>query len=146
MMDAFNKMDPEKRKRMVDRALDDMKKRAGEEPQRDADDPHIGKIVNEGLRSFYSEANAEVKMDLAPLIEQMQSNLQDSDEAGATSWGFCGAWIHAHGAAGGLRNRGGLAGFDSSLQAGCGKRSRYRMHCESAPARRGAGTHLAKII
>jgi hypothetical protein len=76
MMDAFNKMDPEKRKRMVDRALDDMRKRAGEEPARGSDDPHIGKIVNEGLRSFYSEANAEVKMDLAPLIEQMQSNLQ----------------------------------------------------------------------
>ena len=34
------------------------------------------KMVEQGLRSYYSDATADVKMDLAPLIEQMQKNLQ----------------------------------------------------------------------
>jgi hypothetical protein len=55
--------------------LADMKKHEGDEvPQND--DPNVQKIVQQGLRSFYSEANADVKMDLSPLLEQMQKNLQ----------------------------------------------------------------------
>lgn len=75
MMDAFNKMDAEKRKRFVDRTLNEMRSREGEEAP-PPDDPHVKKMVEQGLRSFYSDASAEVKMDLAPLIEQMQRNLQ----------------------------------------------------------------------
>ncbi|MHA3775354.1 hypothetical protein ACXR0O_27845 [Verrucomicrobiota bacterium sgz303538] len=75
MMEAFNKMDAEKRKRFVDRALEDMRKDGGNDG-RDPDDPHVQKMVQEGLRSFYSDASADVKMDFAPLIEQMQKNLQ----------------------------------------------------------------------
>lgn len=72
MMEALNRMEPEKRKQFVDRALADMKKREGDEPR---EDPHAQKIVQQGLRSFYSEANADVKLDVAPLIEQMQKNM-----------------------------------------------------------------------
>jgi hypothetical protein len=76
MMDAFNKMEPEKRKKFVERALTEMKEREGEEPTAGSEDPNVGKIIDQGLRSFYSDASAEVKMDMAPLIEQMQKNLQ----------------------------------------------------------------------
>lgn len=76
MMDAFNKMDPAKRKEFVDRALAEMRKHQGDQPPRDIDDKNVQKIVDQGLRSFYSDANADVKLDLAPLIEQMQTNLQ----------------------------------------------------------------------
>ena len=78
MMEAFNKMDPAKRKEFVDRALVEMRSREGDQPPRDIDDKNVQKIVDQGLRSFYSDANADVKLDLAPLIEQMQKNIQSS--------------------------------------------------------------------
>jgi hypothetical protein len=78
MMEALNKMTPEKRKKFVGKALEDMKKREGEEPPENQKelDANGQKIIDQGFRSFYSEASAEVKMDVAPLIEQLQKNLQ----------------------------------------------------------------------
>ena len=78
MMEALNKMPPEKRKQFVTKALEDMKKRGGEgapETQRELD-ANGQKIIDQGLKSFYSDASAETKMDLAPLIEQFNHNLQ----------------------------------------------------------------------
>ena len=80
-MESFNKMDPERRKRIVDRALAEMKKHEGEAP-RNIDDKLTQKVVDQGLHSFYSDANADVKLDLAPLIEQMQKNLQGGGGGG----------------------------------------------------------------
>ncbi len=78
MMEALNKMTPQKRKQFVTKALEDMKKREGEEPPEDRKemDGNAQKIIDQGFRSFYSDASAEVKMDVAPLIEQLQKNLQ----------------------------------------------------------------------
>ncbi len=78
MMDALNKMTPEKRKQFVDKALADMKKHEGEdvpENQRNLDG-NAQKMIDQGFRAFYSDASAETKMDVAPLIEQIQRNLQ----------------------------------------------------------------------
>lgn len=81
MMDALNKMTPEKRQQFVTKALDDMKKRAGERPPDDAKfDANARKIMDQGFKAFYSEASADVKMDVAPLIEQLQKNLQSVGE------------------------------------------------------------------
>jgi len=78
MMESLNKMTPEKRKKFVTKALEDMKKREGDEPPEDQRqlDANGQKIIDQGFRSFYSEASADVKMDVAPLIEQLQKNLQ----------------------------------------------------------------------
>lgn len=76
MMDSFNKMEPERRKRFVERALNDMRQQEGVEPPPGSDDPHVKKIMEQGVRSFYSDASADVKMDFAPLLEQMQKNVQ----------------------------------------------------------------------
>ena len=80
MMDAFNKMEPRKRKEFVRRALNEMRENEDievpDEARPSVDDPQVQKIINHGMKSFYSEATAETKMDLAPLIEQMQRNLQ----------------------------------------------------------------------
>ena len=73
MMDSLNKMTPEQRKRFVERSLRDMREHEGENPTVDR---NARKIIDEGFKSFYSEANAEVKMDVAPLLEQLQKNLQ----------------------------------------------------------------------
>ncbi len=75
MMEAFNKMDPEKRKAFVQKALNDMKEHA-DDPAPPLEDPNMQKMLQQGMRSFYSDANTDVKMDFSPLIEQMQRNLQ----------------------------------------------------------------------
>lgn len=75
MMEAFNKMPPAKRKMMIDHALVDLRKH-GEDAAPPPDDPNLQKIVEQGLRSFYTDASAETKLDLAPVIEQIQKNLQ----------------------------------------------------------------------
>jgi hypothetical protein len=76
MMEALNKMTPEKRQKFVSKALDDMKKREGDRPPDEQLDTNAKKIIDQGFKSFYSEASADVKMDVAPLIEQLQKNLQ----------------------------------------------------------------------
>ncbi|MEI9895891.1 MAG: prepilin-type N-terminal cleavage/methylation domain-containing protein [Chthoniobacter sp.] len=74
MMDALNKMTPEKRKDFVNKALTDMKKHEGDDVPEDKRnlDANGQKIIDQGFRSFYSDASAETKMDVAPLIEQLQ--------------------------------------------------------------------------
>ena len=77
MMEALNNMPPEKRVRFVMKAIEDMRKQreeGGEAPPK-MDDPNVQKIMAAGLKSFYSDASPEVKMQLAPLIEEMQRNL-----------------------------------------------------------------------
>jgi len=76
IMEAFNKMEPEKRKEFVNRALAEVKKRQGEAPPDGWNEKLVQKMVNQGLNTFYAEASANAKFDLAPLIEQMQRNLQ----------------------------------------------------------------------
>jgi hypothetical protein len=76
MMEAFNKMPPVKRKQMVEKALVQIQAQTIDEAKPQMDDPHVRKMIDQGFQSFYSDASAETKMDLAPLIEQIQKNLQ----------------------------------------------------------------------
>jgi hypothetical protein len=81
MMEALNKMKPEDRKIFVERTLKEMQKQEGREIPAEArerflEDRNAQKIIDQGLKSFYSEASAETKMDVAPILEQMQRNLQ----------------------------------------------------------------------
>jgi len=76
MMESLNRMTPEKRKEFVDKALADMKKHEGEEPPDGQMDANAQKVIDQGFKSFYSDASAQVKMDMAPLIEQLQKNMQ----------------------------------------------------------------------
>ena len=76
LMDSFNKMDPVKRKQIVTDALARMKEHEGQGPPPGANSNIAQHVVDQGLKSFYRDANADVKLDLAPLIEQMQRNLE----------------------------------------------------------------------
>jgi len=76
LMDSFNKMDPVKRKQFVSQALERMKEHQGQGPPGGADANLAQKVIDQGLKSFYRDADADVKLDLAPLIEQMQVNLE----------------------------------------------------------------------
>jgi hypothetical protein len=78
VMLALNKMTPEKRKEIVERALENIKKGRpeGEDRPSPIDDAMKQKIVAQGMTSFYEEANSDVKLDFAPVIEQIQHSLQ----------------------------------------------------------------------
>jgi hypothetical protein len=76
LMDSFNKMDPVKRKQLVSNALEHMKANPGQGPTQGPDAKIAQHVINEGLKSYYKDADADVKLDLAPLVEQMQINLQ----------------------------------------------------------------------
>jgi hypothetical protein len=81
MMLALNKMTPEKRKQIVDRALADIEKADANGPQKSrgpVDEAQRKKIVSQGMSAFYEEASADVKLDFAPVIEQIQRSMQNS--------------------------------------------------------------------
>ncbi|MDB4387286.1 hypothetical protein N9Z15_03680 [Akkermansiaceae bacterium] len=71
MMEAFDKMDPKERQRLVEKSLRDMEGQGGEDLARlKEEDPEIiDRIVKEGLASYYQNASADTKMDLAPLMD-----------------------------------------------------------------------------
>lgn len=77
MMVAFNEMDRDERRKIVERTLQQMKDGEGGRDERfeEQDSEMVEKVVNEGLRAYYQEASAETKLDLAPVLEQMQRNL-----------------------------------------------------------------------
>ena len=77
MIEALNRMTPEKRVKFVAKAIDDLRKQREEsgETVPGFGDPNVQKIISSGLSSVYSEASPETKMDLAPLLEEMQQNL-----------------------------------------------------------------------
>jgi hypothetical protein len=80
MMEAFNQMPPAKRKQVVTRALNDMNRMRDEMGQEDLakslSDQNVQRIIDEGMKKYISGANADTKLDLQPLIEQMQSIMQ----------------------------------------------------------------------
>jgi len=78
MMQAFNKMEPQRRKRFVEKAMAELEEK-GPNPRQDENitPEERQKIVQEGLSAFYEEANADVKLEFAPLIEQLQRALQN---------------------------------------------------------------------
>ena len=59
-------------------AVEDMQKHADEDhgPPPGVDPKINEHFINQGMRSFYKDASPDTKLDLAPLIEQMQRNLQ----------------------------------------------------------------------
>lgn len=80
MMVAFNDMDRDERKKVVDQTLRRMRNDQSEDRQalerlEGRDREMFEKISNEGFRAYYEEASAETKMDLAPVLEEMQKHL-----------------------------------------------------------------------
>lgn len=75
LMLGLNKMDPEQRRKIVKRALDDLEEDGAGVPQR-ISDADAKRVVEEGIGAFYEDASAEVKLDFAPVIEQLQRRVQ----------------------------------------------------------------------
>ncbi len=86
LMESLNKMTPQKRQQFVRKGMNDLNEaRARFETAGEADggltmrefpEETVQKFVQQGFQSYLEDASAETKMDLAPLLEQIQINLQ----------------------------------------------------------------------
>ena len=87
MMTVFNEMDREERKKVVERTLKQIRSdpaRAGGLERLEETDPELAnRIVDEGLKAYYQGANAGTKLDLAPILEEMQKKLSTPRDRGA---------------------------------------------------------------
>ncbi|MEQ1839285.1 MAG: hypothetical protein ABL994_02650 [Verrucomicrobiales bacterium] len=76
MMLSFNEMDRDERKQIVERSLKRMKEQNDDSGGLEKADPEVvEKITGAGLKAYYEEASAETKIDLAPLLEEMQRSM-----------------------------------------------------------------------
>lgn len=79
MMLSFNKMDRDKRKEIVEKSMKRMQDNPKGGPaggNLDEIDPEmVEKITTAGLKAYYQDASAETKLDLAPLMEEMQKSM-----------------------------------------------------------------------
>ncbi|MDF1657045.1 MAG: hypothetical protein P1U58_05500 [Verrucomicrobiales bacterium] len=78
MMVSFNEMERDERQRIVERTLKRMKENSDGGPRGGSvgEDPELaGKIADAGLKAYYSDASVETKIDLAPLLEEMQRTM-----------------------------------------------------------------------
>ncbi|MFY8215093.1 MAG: hypothetical protein ACOVMP_00655 [Chthoniobacterales bacterium] len=76
LMIALNNMEPERRKQIVDRALAELEENGTRRNPSVENEAYSKKIIAEGMSVFYEDASVDVKLDFAPLIEQIQKSLQ----------------------------------------------------------------------
>jgi hypothetical protein len=73
---ALNKMDPAKRRQIVAQAVENMQNSQPPEDRR-VDNAQAQQIVSKGLETFYKDSSPEVKLDFAPVIEQIQKSTEN---------------------------------------------------------------------
>ncbi len=80
MMRAFNQMSHEERQKVVDQSLKDMHRQDTDNRNMDRlqkeDEQVFHSLVEKGLSAYYQDANSDTKLDLAPLMEQMQQRMR----------------------------------------------------------------------
>ena len=80
VMKGLNAMDADQRKQMVSRMRREMSQRRGNDDEgqrlRAQDKEAFDRMVDKGLESYFRDASADTKMDLAPVLEDMQARLQ----------------------------------------------------------------------
>lgn len=83
IIEVFNRMTPEERRAAVDRALDDLRQAEAQATETDwsrararLEDGSLQRVVEQGFQAYLQTANAETKLALAPVIEQIQQNVR----------------------------------------------------------------------
>ena len=81
LFESINAMEPAERRALVDETLSDMRRdldRASRaEIEARVEDPAFQRVIDRGMEAYLSEASAEAKLDLEPLIHAMQSELRE---------------------------------------------------------------------
>jgi hypothetical protein len=80
VMKAFNQMTREERQRIVAQARRDMQRNTPDDDNmrrlQKEDEKVFENVVEKGLGAYYEESSADTKMDLAPLMEEMQQKMR----------------------------------------------------------------------
>lgn len=86
MMEVFNEMDRDERKATVRRALERIRSGDGEAgvrgPLDGSDSEMVDKVASAGLQAYFRDASAETKVDLAPLMEEVQKIMSNPGRGG----------------------------------------------------------------
>ena len=78
-MEALDALPPAERKKFVEKGLSEITSGKTEEEMARAEelgDDLLETIANEGMRAYFEKANADTKLDLAPLMESMNEVMQ----------------------------------------------------------------------
>lgn len=78
-MEALDSMKPEQRKRFVERGLKEIQEGRTREEMAKAEElgsDLLDKISQEGMKAFYNKSSADTKIDLAPLMNAMNEQMQ----------------------------------------------------------------------
>ena len=73
LISGFNKLTVVQRQEIVDRAVEEIRAR-DRQNTRELDPEYLEKLTRVGLKTFYVEASAKTKLDLAPLLDELQSS------------------------------------------------------------------------
>ena len=79
MLEGFSRVNPDRRQRLLDQALNELDKiQLGQREQlrQRIGEATLQRIVKEGLTSFFRDASAATKLELQPVLEQMQNIVQ----------------------------------------------------------------------
>ncbi len=78
-MEALDALPPAERKKFVEKGLEEIRSGRTEEEMARAEelgDDLLETIAGEGMRAYFEKANADTKLDLAPLMESMNEVMQ----------------------------------------------------------------------
>lgn len=78
-MEALDQMPPNQRRQFVEQGMREIQEGRTEaeiERLQEMDEQLLAKISEEGMRAYFNEANADTKLDLAPLMEAMNEVMQ----------------------------------------------------------------------
>ncbi len=78
-MEALDQMSPEQRKKFVEQGLKEIESGRTEAEMkrtRELGDDLLAKASEQGMRAYFEKANADTKLDLAPLLEAMNETMQ----------------------------------------------------------------------
>ena len=81
-MKALNSMDRDERRKFVEKSIVEMEENNDDEELdrlTERDPELINSLIEEGMKAYYNEASAATKLDLAPLMEEMQRRAQQME-------------------------------------------------------------------